>query len=153
MPNTSSCFGKASIDGGGSVPITTRAVADPWVGPSLLRKPIRRGDVGRAERAAIALYRLQGRGNWQNFLVAAFEDAGVGSAEVPVETAVTGVEPTGRKGIGGDERALRHVALPLANPSKDRSTDRLGLAARRLGGDTRGERKAEFAAGPIIGGA
>ena len=125
MPNTSSRFGKASIDGGGSVPITTRPVADPWVGPSLLRKPIRRGDVGCADRAAIPLYRLRSRGNSRRFLVVAFEGVGVGSAEVLVETALTRAEPSGRVGIGGDERGLCPVARPLANPSKDRSTNRL----------------------------
>ena len=125
MRDPSSRFAKASIDGGGSVPSTTRPVADPWVGPSLLRKAIRRAS-GRAERAAIPLYRLQGGGNWRRFLVVAFEDAGVASVEVLVETAVTGAEPTGREGIGGDERALRPVA------PKDRSPDRLiGFAHRR----------------------
>ena len=130
MRDPVSRFGKASIDGGGFVPLTTRLVADPWVGSSLFQKAIRRG--GRAERAAIPLYRLQGRGNWRRFLVVAFEDAGVASVEVLVETAVTGVEPTGRKGIGGDERALRPVVRPLGDAPKDRSLDRLiGIAHRR----------------------
>ena len=55
MPDLFPRFGKVSIDGGGLAPSTIpRPIADRRVGPSLLRKAIRRGDVGRAERAAIA---------------------------------------------------------------------------------------------------
>ena len=123
MRDPASRFGKASIDGGGSVPLTTRPVADPRVSLSLFQKAIRRG--GRAERAAIPLYPQQGRGNWRRFLVVAFEDAGVASVEVLVGTAVTGAEPAGREGIGGNERALRPVA------PEDRSPDCLiGFAHR-----------------------
>ncbi len=125
MRDPASRFGKASIDGGGSLPLTTWPVADPRVSLSLFQKAIRRGDAGRAERAAIPLYRQQGRGNWRRFLVVAFEDAGVASVEVLVGTAVTGAEPTGREGIGGDERALRPVVRPLSDAPKDRSLDRL----------------------------
>ena len=59
-------FAKASIDGDGLAPSTIpRPLADRRVGSSSLRKAIRRGDVGRAERAAIPLYTPQGRGNWR----------------------------------------------------------------------------------------
>src|SRR5208337_345905 len=75
---------------------------------------------------------LQGRGSWRRFLVAASADAGVAPVEVLVETAVTGVEPSGRGGIGGDERALRAVARPLVNAPEDRSPERqIGFAHSR----------------------
>ncbi len=47
-------FAKASIDGDGLAPSTiSRPVADRRVGSFLLRKAIRCGDVGPAERAAL----------------------------------------------------------------------------------------------------
>ena len=86
---------------------------------------MRRGDAGRAERAAIPLHQLRGRRNWRRFLVVASKDVGTVSVEVLVETAAACTEPTGCEGIGGDERPVQHIARPLANAPKDRSTDRL----------------------------
>jgi hypothetical protein len=66
VPDLFPRFAKASIDGDDLAPSTIpRPVADRRVGSSLLRKAMRRGDVGRAKRAAIPLYTLQGRGNWR----------------------------------------------------------------------------------------
>ena len=98
---------------------------DPWVASSLLQKAIRRGDADLAERAAVSLYRSRGRGIWRRFAVIAFEDVGVGSVEAVVETIAIGTNPSLRTAVGGDERALRHVARLLAQAPKDRSPDYL----------------------------
>ena len=119
MRDPASRFGKASIDGGRSVPLTTRPVADPWVGLSLLRKAIRRG--GRAERAAIPLYRQQGRGNWRRFLAVAFEDAGVASVEVLVGRPSPALSPRGERGSAA---ISARCALSSVRSAMHRRTDR-----------------------------
>ena len=113
---------------------------DPWVASSLLQKAIRRGDADMAERAAITLHRVRGKGIWRRFLGIAFEDVGVASVETLIETATVCSDPVWREGMGGDERALRHVVRVLANAPKDRSPDHLiGIAfCHRAFEDARG---------------
>jgi hypothetical protein len=78
-----------------------------------------------AERAAITLYRLRGKGIWRRFLVIAFEDGGIASPDALVETTAACTDPSWRENNGGDERALRHIARFLARAPKDRSPDHL----------------------------
>ncbi len=108
-----------------SRPVPKPLAIDPWVASSLLQKSIRRGDADLAERAVITLYRLRGRGIWRRFLVIAFEDVGVASVDALIEATTACTDPAWREGVGGDERALRHVARLLANAPKDRSPDHL----------------------------
>jgi len=65
---------------------------DPYATSSLLQKAIRRGEGDLAERAAIRLYRLRGKGIWRRLLVIAFEDVGIGSVESLVKTATMALD-------------------------------------------------------------
>jgi len=120
-------FGEPSVNGEDLVSSTTpRPLAiDPWVASSLLQKAIRRGDADLAERAAITLRRLRGKGIWRRFLVIAFEDVGVASVDALIESATACNDPVWRESVGGDERALRRVVRLLADAPKDRSPDHL----------------------------
>ena len=81
-----------------------------------------------AERAAVTLHRVRGKGIWRRFLVIAFEDIGVASVDALIETT-TACEPVWRESMGGEEPALRHAVRLLANAPKDRSPDHLiGIA-------------------------
>jgi hypothetical protein len=131
MRNLFSDHGRLSIDDGRSVsrPIPQPLAIDPWVASSLLQKAIRRGDADLAERAAVTLHRLRGKGIWRRFLVIAFEDVGVASVETLIETATVCSDPVWRESLGGEEQALRHIVRLLANAPKDRSPDHLiGIA-------------------------
>jgi hypothetical protein len=124
-------FGQRSIDDDRTIPpiFPKPIAADPWVPSSLLQKAIRRGEADLAERAAITLYRLRGKGIWRRFLVIAFEDVGIASRDVIVETTEACTDPSWREELGGDEPALRHVARLLALKPKDRSPDHLVCVA------------------------
>ncbi len=78
-----------------------------------------------AERAAITLQRVRGKGIWRRFLVIAFEDVGVASVGGLIETTTACNDLAWRDGAGGDEQALRQIARLLANTTKDRSSDHL----------------------------
>ena len=102
---------------------------DPWVTSSLLQKAIRRGEADLAERAAIRLFRLRGKGVWRRFLVIAFEDVGVGSVQSLVNTTTAATDAEARSRVGGDDRAVSFIARLLAEAPKDRSADHLIGAA------------------------
>jgi hypothetical protein len=127
MRNKFSGHGRSSIDDGRSAsrPIRQPLAIDPWVASSLLQKAIRRGDADLAERAAVALRRLRGKGIWRRFLVIAFEDVGVASVGALIETTTACSELAWRDRAGGDEKALRHIVRLLASVPKDRSPDHL----------------------------
>src|SRR5271157_3172398 len=127
MRNSFSDHGRFSIDDGRSVsrPIPRPLAIDPWVASSLLQKAIRRGDADLAERAAVTLHRLRGKGIWRRFLVIAFEDLGVASVSALIEATTACNDPVLWQGVGGEEQALRHVARRLASAPKDRSPDHL----------------------------
>jgi hypothetical protein len=131
MHDLLSGFGQKSIDGGepGTPPIPRPLPIDPWVASSLLQKAIRRGDAVLAERAAITLYRLRGKGIWRRFLVIAFEDVGIASLDAVVETTAVCTDTSWRENNGGEGRALRHVARLLARAPKVRSADHLVCVA------------------------
>ena len=62
---------------------------------------------------------------WNGCVYRSLSQVAKAMVEVLVETSVTGAEPTGREGIGGDARALRPVVRPPGDAPKDRSLDRL----------------------------
>jgi hypothetical protein len=110
-------------------PLVRPLPTDAWATSSLLQKAIRRGDADLAERAAITLYRLRGKGIWRRFMVIAFEDVGIGSLEAIIKTTTACTDPNERASIGGDERAVCFLARLLAEAPKDRSPDHLMGAA------------------------
>jgi hypothetical protein len=112
-----------------SSPVPSPLPIDPYVASSLLQKAIRRGEADLAERAALTLHRLRGKGLWRRFLVIAFEDVGIGSVEALIKTAEACTDPDWRAELGGDERALCFIARLLADAPKDRSADHLIGAA------------------------
>jgi hypothetical protein len=64
MRNLFSDHDRLSIDDERSVsrPIPQPLAIDPWVASSLLQKANRRGDADLAERAAVTLHRVRGKG-------------------------------------------------------------------------------------------
>jgi hypothetical protein len=67
-------------------PVVEPLFADQWVVNSLLQNSIRRGDVNIAQRAALSFLAQKGSAIWRRFIIIAFEDAGIGCADV-VRTA------------------------------------------------------------------
>jgi hypothetical protein len=102
---------------------------DPYATSSLLQKAIRRGEADLAERAAIRLYRLRGKGVWRRLLVIAFEDVGVGSVEGLVKTATMALDALNGMLRLDAEEAIAFLARLLAEAPKDRSSDHLVGAA------------------------
>ena len=99
--------------------------ADPWVVSSLLQKSIRRGETEIAQRAALTLFKLRGSGIWRRFMVIAFEDVGIGSADAVTMTVAAGSDAAWRKECGGDLRVAACLAGLLADAPKDRTADYL----------------------------
>jgi hypothetical protein len=102
---------------------------DRWVASSILQKAIRRGDALTAERAALRLHQLRGKGIWRRFLVIAFEDVGIGSTEALLRTTRICGDAAIRRRLGGEEDAIRFIVKLLAEAPKDRSADHLIGAA------------------------
>ncbi len=128
-------FDRTSVDHARSA---SRPLAlNPWVASTLLQKAIRWGDAALAERAAMTLQRLRGKGTWRRFLVIAFE--GVSGAPVNgiIATTVACMEPNGRESAGGNEQAACLVARLLAKAPKDRLPDNLICTAHRPTGRSR----------------
>jgi hypothetical protein len=123
-------FSKAgcSLEASGASSFTDLRV-DPWIASSILQKAIRRGDARTAERAAVRLHRLRGKGVWRRFLIIAYEDVGIGSIEALSRSTRLCVDPAIRRRIGGDEDAIRFIVRLLAAAPKDRSADHLTGAA------------------------
>jgi hypothetical protein len=63
-------------------------------------------------------------------MVIAFEDVGAASVDALLAAVCAGIDPTWRASMGGDERAITHVARLLADAPKDRSSDHLIGCAR-----------------------
>jgi hypothetical protein len=109
-----------------SSPIPQPLAVDPWIASSMLQKSIRRGDADLAERAAITLHGLRGKGAWRRLIVIGFEDVGIGSVDALIKTTAACPAPNWRANVeGGDERVLCLVARLLAEAPKDRSPDHL----------------------------
>jgi hypothetical protein len=102
---------------------------DPYATSSLLQKAIRRGEKDLAERAAMRLYRLRGKGVWRRFIVIAFEDVGIGSVESLVTTTTIALDALNGTLRFDAELAIAFIARLLADAPKDRSSDHLVGAA------------------------
>jgi hypothetical protein len=102
---------------------------DPYATSSLLQKAIRRGEKDLAERAAMRLYRLRGKGIWRRLLVIAFEDVGIGSVECLVTTTTIALDALNGTLRFDAELAIAFIARLLADAPKDRSSDHLVGAA------------------------
>jgi hypothetical protein len=103
--------------------------ADRWVVTSLLQKAIRRGEADVAQRAAQTLLTLKGADVWRRFMVIACEDIGAADPPAVVTTISVACDPTFRK-RHGETRLAAVLARLLAESTKDRSTDYLGVAPK-----------------------
>ena len=100
---------------------------DAWIASSLFQKAVRRGDVETAISAAKRLFSLRGKTAFNRFVVAAFEDIGIGSEAAIVDT----VAQVGFANCytDGEYPSIEAVVRLLASAPKDRSADYLICAA------------------------
>jgi hypothetical protein len=106
-------------------PIVEPLIADQWVVKSLLQKSIRRGEVEVAQRAALTFLAQKGSAIWRRFIVIAFEDIGVGSANAVAMTVAASTDSSWRKKSGGDAVVAFNLARLLAEVPKSRSAEHL----------------------------
>lgn len=105
-------------------------IADQWVIKSLLQKSIRRGEADIAERAALTFLAQKGSDIWRRFLVIAFEEVGIASADVVAMTVAASTDKDWREASGGDSILVSHFARLLAKAPKSWSAEHLITGVR-----------------------
>jgi hypothetical protein len=107
------------------LPVVEPLIADQWIVKSLLQKSIRRGEVEIAQRAALTFLAQKGSALWRRLMIIAFEDIGVGSADVVSMTVAASTDASWRKQSGGEAVVAAHLARLLAEAPKNRSAEHL----------------------------
>ena len=103
-----------------------------WIASSALQKAIRRGDVGIACQAALALHKEDRASCWRRLIAIAFEDVGVAAVDVVVKNVAVATSSNWRA-ARGEEEVLASIVCRLARVPKDRSADYLmWVAAEHL---------------------
>ena len=97
-------------------------INDPYVARSALQKALRRGDVDRAEQAALSLMDDPQR-LWKGLAVTVFEDFGSAAVDVRGQVVTACASKKVRSDLGGDGPIARALIRQLCEVPRDRRVD------------------------------
>jgi len=99
--------------------------ADRWILASAFQKAIRRGELGTAQSAAMALLDADRQMLFRRLHVLAVEDLGVGDIDLAIGILASTGEAKVRQQLGGDRHVVEFLVERLCEAALDRTADHL----------------------------